>query len=82
MNLANRVTKLEETTATKNTPHWLFVSVDDTVMSIMDVNHVYPTTIQNEDDLSTDEFLALATNHFGVDLAKEWNKEHDVRHVI
>ena len=78
MSLKNRVEKLEATTA-KNVPEWMFVSHTDEgysrVMSVMDINHVYEGSIQNDKELSTDEFLVLASDYFGVDLVKVHNSD-------
>ena len=82
MSLKSRVLKIEERVATKDQPNWLFITIvsadaPQKVMRVTDINHIYPGTFVNENDLPNDEFLKVASNHFGVDMVKEFYGDNE-----
>ena len=73
MNLKARVAKLEEKHSTHTQHNWLFTTIigkdSDVIGAVIDINPNHDLSIQNKDKLPNDEFLALATKEFGIDMA-------------
>ncbi len=82
MNLANRVAKLEVKNTKATAPKWLFVSNDRFLGSVQDINHIYDTSIQNKERIPTDEFLDLATAHFGIDMKEIYYSDNEEFQVV
>jgi len=73
MTIEARIRKLEEKFSTHDQHNWLFTTIvgdgEEVIGSIQDINPKYDLSIQNIDRLPTVEFLALATETFGIDMA-------------
>ena len=81
MSLQSRVLRIEEKVSIKNQPNWLFITVispdGEKIMQVTDVNNIYEGTCKNEEELPNNEFLPIAEEFFGVDMAKEWSNTHE-----
>jgi len=85
--IRSRLDKLEaKIDSTDNVPKWLFVTIinDDgnDLKSIQDINPLtkFPH-LQNDDDLPTEEFLVVASDFYGIDMAEIYNQENKVLEV-
>ena len=82
MSLKSRVLKIEDKVRIKTAPNWMFITVvsenaPDNIMQVTDINHIYPGTCRNEYELPIEEFLPIASEFFGVDMATAWGEEHE-----